>query len=139
MIKKQNEEFYTNKHSKFLLQYHLVIVTKYRRKVIINDLRDSLIEYTKHFFKDRNLNIIELNTDKDHIHILFESHPNLNLSTFINSYKSSSSRKMRNRFNDMLSKYYWKPYFCSRSYFICTVSERSEQYVKQYIQNQGIQ
>lgn len=131
MIKKHNEEHYTNQHSKFLLQYHLVLVTKYRHKIIIDDLKDLLIEYTKQFFIDRNLNILELNTDKDHIHILFESYPTLNLSTFINSYKSASSRKMRT----MLCRFYWKPYFWSRSYFICTVSEKSLQYVQQYIQD----
>ena len=102
MIKKYNEEYYINQHSKFLLQYHLVLVTKYRHKIIIDDLKDLLIKYTKQFFIDRNLNILELNTDKDHIHILFESYPTLNLSTFINSYKSASSRKMRTVFKSMI-------------------------------------
>lgn len=46
------------------------------------------------------------NTDKDHIHILFESYPTLNLSTFINSYKSASSRKIRTVFKSMLCRFY---------------------------------
>ena len=138
MVKKHNEEYYTNRHSKFLLQYHLVLVTKYRHNIINDDLKNSLIEYTKQFFENRNLHILELNTDNNHIHILFETPPNLNLSVFINSYKSASSRKMRTEFKQKLSKFYWKPYFWSRSYFICTVSEKSVQYVKQYIHDQGI-
>ena len=51
MVKKQNEEYYTNQHSKLLLQYHLVLVTKYRHNIINDDLKNSLIEYTKQFLK----------------------------------------------------------------------------------------
>ena len=45
---------------------------------------------------------------------------------------------MRQEFKTELSPYYWKPYFWSRSYFVCTVSEKNTQYVKEYIENQNI-
>ena len=134
----QKSNYYIGKHSSYLLQYHLVLVTKYRHKFIIDNLKDCLLKYTYEYFTAKNLNIITVNTDKDHIHIMFEAYPNLNLSNFIKSYKSSTSRILRNKFERFLSKYYWKPYFWSSSYFICTVSEKSLKLVEEYIKNQGM-
>ena len=133
MIKHKNEEYYTKQHSKFLLQYHLIFITKYKHPVIQGNLKERLIQYTLDYFKDRDLNVLELNTDKDYIHILFEAYPNLNLSSFVNAFKSSSSRHMRQEFKKELASYFW-----SRSYFICTVSEKSLQHVQEYIQKQGL-
>ena len=79
----------------------------------------------------------EINTNKDHVHILFNAPPNMNLATFINGFKSASSRYMRKTFSDEFSKYYWKPLSWSKSYFLCTMSERNTQLVQKYIQNQG--
>ena len=106
--------------------------------MIYNILYNTSVKYKEKSFKDRDLNVLELNTDKDYIHILFEAYPNLNLSSFVNAFKSSSSRHMRQEFKKELASYYWKPYFWSRSYFICTVSEKSLQYVQEYIQKQGL-
>ena len=128
--------YYTNRHSSYLLQYHLVLITKYRHPVLTGEIEAFLKEYTTHYFVNQNMNIIELEVNNDHIHILFEAPPQICLSSFINSFKSASSRVIRKQFKDELSKYYWKPYFWSLSYFICTVSERNTETVKKYIQNQ---
>ena len=79
----------------------------------------------------------EINSDEDHIHILFTAYPNMNLAKFVNAYKSASARYVRKENAEFLEKYYWKPYFWSSSYFICTVSDRSEAVIRQYIKNQG--
>ena len=105
--------YYTNKHSCYLLQYHLALVTKYR-----------------------HLNLLEVNTDDDHIHILFEAPPQIRLSDFVNAYKSASSRMIRKLFSDQLQDYYWKPYFWSLSYFIGSASEKSTAVIAEYIKNQ---
>lgn len=54
-----------------------------------------------------------------------------------NNYKTVTSRYLRKEFEKELRPYYWKPYFWSDSYFICTVSDRTEEMVKRYIENQG--
>ena len=136
MIKSQKYGVYTNKHSCYLLQYHLVLVTKYRHSVITGGLKDALYEYTRNYFKQQDLVLLELNGEADHIHILFEAPPQICLSKLINAYKSASSRRMRQLFENELKQYYWKPYFWSLSYFVCTVSERSTEAVQRYIQNQ---
>ena len=74
----------------------------------------------------------------DHIHILFDAPPQINLSEFINAFKSASSRQMRKRYAQQLQVYYWKPHFWSLSYFIGTVSNRTEKAVKEYISNQKL-
>ena len=124
------------RHSCFDLWYHLVLVTKYRHPVIKEDLSEELKKYVYAYYKNNNIDIVEYNDDLDHIHILFEGKPNLNLSHFINGLKTNSSKHIRREYADTLEKYYWKPYFWSNSYFIGGVSERSADIVKEYIKNQ---
>ena len=133
----ENTLYKTNRHSCYLLQYHLVVVTKYRHPVIEGNLKNYLLSVTERLFtKDWKCNILSVNTDIDHIHILFEAPPQVQLSSIINNYKTVTSRLIRKKFAEQLKPYYWKNYFWSNSYFVCTVSERSEQVVKQYIERQ---
>lgn len=128
----------TNRHSCYLLEYHLVVVTKYRHPVLTGKLKDRLLELSFNVIEDYwKCRILEISTDKDHIHILFESKPQVQLSKFVNNYKTVTSRILRKEFADELSPYYWKPYFWSDSYFIGCVSDRTREAVRFYIQNQG--
>ena len=54
----------------------------------------------------------------------------------INIYKTVTSRLIRKNFSEQLKQYYWKPYFWSDSYFVCSVSDRTESAVKSYIDSQ---
>lgn len=128
----------TNRHSCYLLEYHLVVVTKYRHPVLTGKLKDRLLELSFNVIEDYwKCRILEISTDKDHIHILFESKPQVQLSKLVNNYKTVTSRIIRKEFADELSPYYWKPYFWSDSYFIGCVSDRTRKAVRFYIQNQG--
>ena len=135
----ENIEYRTNRHSCYLLEYHLVVVTKYRHPVIVGKLRDRLFEISRNVIEEHwNCMISEINTDKDHIHILFEAPPQVQLSKLANNYKTVTSRLLRKEFADELKPYYWKPYFWSDSYFIGTVSDKSRSVVSRYIQNQRL-
>ena len=128
----------TNRHSCYDLEYHLVVITKYRHPVIDGAFRERLIELTKRIFEENfHCFVSEVNTDKDIIHILFEAPPQVTLSSLVCSYKTVTARLLRKEFAEYLKPYYWKPYLWSRSYFICTVSERSREMVQEYIRNQG--
>ena len=70
------------------------------------------------------------------IHILFEAPPQVQLSKLANNYKTVTSRLIRKNFSEQLKQYYWKPYFWSDSYFVCSVSDRTESAVKSYIDSQ---
>ena len=142
MMKAKKDEninyYYTNRHAVYLLQYHLVVVTKYRHKVINNDLKDRLIEISYSIIEsDWKSKIISINTDEDHIHILFETSPQTQLSKLINNYKTVTSRLIRKEFSKQLEQYYWKTYFWSDTYFISSVSDTSEAMIKRYIEKQG--
>ena len=133
----KNNDYKTNRHSCYDLEYHLVVVTKYRHPVIVGDLKTRLIEISNELFKTWKCSIIKINTDKDHIHILFEAPPQVQLSKLINNYKTVTARLIRKEFSEFLAPYYWKPYFWNRSYFVCTESDRTEKMVSDYIESQG--
>ena len=75
-----------NNHSVFLMYYHLVLVVKYRRKVIDDDISFRLKEIFEYISPRYNISLQEWNHDKDHIHILFKAQPNSELSKFINVF-----------------------------------------------------
>ena len=135
-MKYTNDGYYINRHSCFLLQYHLVLITKYRHPVIKGSIEQWLKDYTQTYFTERDCIIQAFECMPDHIHILFDAPPQINLADFINAYKSASSRHIRKNFEEELRPYYWKPYFWSLSYYIGTVSERSTEAVKTYISTQ---
>ncbi len=136
MYKKRNgDPYYTNRHSCFLLQYHLVLVTKYRHPVISGEIKDALYDKIRSIFEERNLPILEFNGDTDHVHILFEADPFTSPGELANVLKTQSSRYIRKLYgNTLLRKWYWKPYFWSDSYFVASVSENSLSAVRRYIQ-----
>lgn len=121
----------------FSMYYHLVLVVKYRRKVI----DDTISDYAKDKFvslsEKYNITLIEWNHDIDHIHILFKAHPNTELSKFINAYKSASSRLIKKDFPHVRKKL-WKEMFWSRSFCLLTTGGSPIEVVKKYIENQGI-
>lgn len=128
----------TNRHSCYLLKYHLVVVVKYRHKVIHGKLRDRLLEISRSTIEGKwGLHIEEMDTDEDHIHILFEPNPQTQLALLVNNYKTVTSRLIRKEFAEELKPYFWKPYFWSDTYFIGTVGDTTDEVIKNYIRNQG--
>lgn len=139
MIKKTREGYYVNRHSCFILQYHVVLVTKYRHPVLTGEVRDAVHEKIYEIAKQKDVCILELNGEADHIHLLIETKPQLSPGEFVNVIKTQTSRYARKLYgNTILKKYYWKPYFWSDSYFVASVSENALQTVQSYIKNQGI-
>ena len=135
---KQHPEllYKTNRHCCFDLQYHMVFVTKYRKPVIQGNIETRLYEIIKDLLKSFKCNLIEINSEPDHIHILFEAPPQIALSTLSNNLKTVTARRLRKEFAQELSKYYLEPCFWSESYFVGSVSERTKTVVQQYIQRQ---
>lgn len=132
------DKYHKNRHAVYLLQYHLVVVTKYRHPVIDGDVKDRLISLSHEIIEEHwKGEILEINTDHDHIHILFEISPQTQLSKLINNYKTVTSRLIRKEFSEELRPYYEKPYFWSDTYFISSVSDTSRKTIEQYIQAQG--
>ena len=136
MAMKKVKDYYVNRHSCFLLQYHLVLATKHHKEVFTDEMESYLTDFVTSMMSKNECNLMEINYDKNHVHILFEAPITLNLPNFINGMKSTSSRMIRRRFEDHLKQFYWKNVFWLRSYFICTVSEHTTEVVKNYIKDQ---
>lgn len=77
------------------MYYHLVLVVKYRRKVIDNTISERMKEIFQYIAPKYNISMLEWNHDIDHVYILFKGEPNTELSKFINAYKSASSRLIK--------------------------------------------
>jgi putative transposase len=127
----------TNNHSVFLLNYHLVLVVKYRRKVINDKISNRLKGLFEYICPKYNITLWEWNHDKDYVHLLFRGSPNTNISKFINAYKSAGSRLIKKEFPS-IKKQLWEGYFWSKSYCLITTGGAPIDIVKEYIENQGM-
>ena len=125
-----------NNHSVFSLNYHLILVVKYRKKIINDTISNRLKEIFDKISSSYNITVMEWNHDIDHVHILFKAEPNSELSKFINAYKSASSRLIKKEFPEIKTQL-WKEYFWSRSFCLITTGGASIETIKQYIQSQG--
>ncbi|MBU3214599.1 IS200/IS605 family transposase [Clostridium estertheticum] len=130
-------ELDTNNHSVFLLNYHLVLVIKYRKKVINDEMSNRLKEIFEYICPKYNITLDEWNHDKDHVHLLFRGYPNTDISKFINAYKSASSRLIKKEFLSIKTQL-WKEYFWSKSYCLITTGGAPIDIVRKYIENQGL-
>lgn len=88
-------ELNTNNHSVFLLYYHLVLVTKYCRQVMDDEISEFAKDTFERILESYQVTLVEWNHDKDHVHIMFKAHPKTELTKFNNAYKSAGSRVMK--------------------------------------------
>lgn len=126
----------TNNHSVFMLNYHLVLVVKYRKKVIHQEVSDRLMEIFNYISPKYKITLEEWNHDQDHVHVLFRAQPHSEISKFLNAYKSASSRLIKKEF-PQIRKYLWKESFWSKSYCLLTTGGAPIEVVRQYIESQG--
>nr|WP_307776605.1 IS200/IS605 family transposase [uncultured Cetobacterium sp.] len=125
-----------NTHSVFSINYHMVFCTKYRKKVIDDDISLRLKEIFLKIAPTYQISLNEWEHDKDHVHILIKATPKTELSKFINAYKSASSRLIKKEF-PVIKEHLWKEYFWSRSFLVISVGGAPIETIKQYIKNQG--
>lgn len=127
---------YSNNHSVFSLHYHLIMVVKYRKKVIDDGISKELRSIFERIGENYHIEIEEWNHDTDHIHVLFRAHPRTELTKFINAYKSASSRLIK-KDHPELKKSLWKEMFWSRSFCLLTTGGASIDVIRRYIETQG--
>jgi putative transposase len=131
-----NQQLDSNNHAVFSLNYHLVIVVKYRQRVLTQKILSRLREIAEYVGKNNNVFIQEMNGEEDHVHFLLKTKPNCDLSKYINAMKSASSRLIKKEFPEVRKKL-WKEAFWSQSYCLLTVGGAPISILKQYIENQA--
>lgn len=123
-------------HSVYKLTYHLVLVIKYRRKVINTPIYERLMTIFKDIGAKYNIVVLESNFESDHIHILFKTSPDINLQQFVNTYKSISSRLIKEEHPGIRRKI-WNNKFWKIGYFITTTGGANIETIKKYIEKQS--
>lgn len=126
----------TNAHSVFYLNYHLILVTKYRKLVFDEEISERARVLFEAIAPAYKIEVLEWNHDQDHIHILFKAQPKTELSKFINAYKSASSRVLKKEFPSM-RKQLWQDMFWSRSFCLLSSGGAPIEVIQQYIKEQG--
>lgn len=127
-----------NRH-KFLLQYHVIFVCKYRKKLfLLKKLSDDIKNLSYEICNKHNIKIKYLETDKDHIHYMIEAEPSISISKIVNLIKSYTTYHIWRKYPNYLSKYFWKEKtFYTDGYFASSIGNVSEDNLKKYIENQG--
>ena len=126
----------TNKSSVFLMYYHLVLVTKYRRPVIDDDISEFAKSIFERIGERYHIKLIEWNHDIDHIHVMFKGQPKTEFTKFINAHKSASSRLIKRNYPEVRQRL-WQEMFWSRSFCLLTTGGTTIDTIKAYIEKQG--
>lgn len=126
-------------HSKYSLSVHLIFVTKYRKILFgYTKLNDDIKQYLFDASNKYGYTILEMETDKDHIHILLSYSPDVKVSTIVKELKQYSTYQMWLHHSDILQTVYWKnKTLWSDGYFACSIGQVSQDIIEKYIQNQG--
>lgn len=130
-------EIHSGRGCVYCLRYHIVWCVKYRHKVLTEEIAKELKNILRKIANDNGFNILEFNTDNDHVHILIDCSPQHFIPDIMKAIKGVSARLLMKKFGDGLRQKLWGGHLWNPSYFITTVSDNTEEQVRNYIQSQG--
>ncbi|MDU4652579.1 IS200/IS605 family transposase [Sneathia sanguinegens] len=120
-------------HSAFSLHYELVLVTKNKIEIFTDEIVQICIEIFKTIGFSYQVNFSNLHYEKNHLHFKFEAYPTTNLTKFINAFKSSTSRKLKNKYPEIREKLNGTALW-EANYFLMTTGVTSKDMVLHYIE-----
>ena len=132
-------DYVSRNHSKHLLLVHLIFSCKYRKKLLIkygNEIKKMLCDVGEEY----DLNIIEMEVDKVHIHMLVQYQPTKSILEIVRLFKQISTYRIwrQNENCKYLKKQLWKENtFWGDGYFACSIGQVSQETIEKYIRNQG--
>jgi putative transposase len=131
----KSSDIRTGRHCVFNLHAHLVFVTKYRRKILQEHHYDALQKIFTKVCNDFESDLIEIDGEGDHVHLLVNYPPKVSISKLVNSLKGVSSRLLKKEFSD-LRHCYWKGVLWSSSYYAGSCGGAPISIIRQYIERQ---
>jgi len=127
----------TQSHSAFRLHYHLVLTVKYRHKCITKEMLERLEVISRDILTKWRCHLVEFGGEADHVHLLIEAHPAMDLSRLVGNLKTVTARRIRSEYAEHLAQYFWKPIFWNKAYAIISVGGRANlNTLISYIQDQ---
>ena len=116
-------------------QYHIVWVPKYRYKILYGDIKTEVTNCIRAFSEQKKCEIIEMNVQIDHVHLLVMIPPKLSVSDYVGIVKGRTAILVLNKFKELKKKPYWGNKFWARGYCVDTVGLDAEK-VKKYVKFQ---
>ena len=130
---KKAQKFKSNNNIVYSCTYHVVWCVKYRRRFLIGKIEQRLKQICYSVAKECEFQILEIECDKDHIHLLVDVDPQFGIHKAVKRMKGRSSRLLRGEIPSLRSKL---PTLWSNSYFVATCGGAPLTVIKQYIENQ---
>ena len=127
-------DFKTNNNIVYSCRYHVVWCPKYRRKVLRDSISERLGELMEEKCSEIGVDIIEMEIQPDHVHLLIEADPRYGVNKAIKSIKGYTSHMLRKEFAELTTKL---PTLWTNSYFISTVGGAPVSAMKRYIESQA--
>ncbi len=124
------------RHCIFLMHVHLVFVTRYRRGVFTNEILDDLRDTFASVCAAFEAELVEVDGEDDHVHLLVNYPPKVAVSALVNSLKGVSSRMIRKKHYPSLRKKLWGGALWSPSYFAGSCGGAPITIIRQYIEQQ---
>jgi putative transposase len=131
------QELRKGRHCVFAMHVHLVFVTKYRRKVFDGDAIERLRTMFTKVCEDFEAQLVEMDGEDDHVHLLVNYPPSISVSKLVNSLKGASSRRLRTERPDIAKRYYWRGSLWSPSYCAASCGGAPISVLRQYIEQQA--
>ncbi len=123
-------------HTLYDNKYHIVWITKYRKKILVDDIAVRLRDIIRQICAQEKIDILKGAIGPDHVHILLDIPPYIAVSRIVQHLKGESSRKLQMEF-PKLGKVFWGQHLWQIGYFCVTTGTITEQTIKQYIAEQG--
>ena len=125
-------------HSTYDCKYHIVWITKYRKKIMSGLIAERVRELLRQICKENDVEIIKGHISKNHVHMLVSVPPHLAISKLVQYLKGKSSYKMMQE-NKQISKMFWGRHMWGRGYFVATSGNVTDEVIIEYIENQEIE
>lgn len=125
--------FKSNNNVVYDSKYHVIWCTKYRRKLINSQVESRLKQIVSEVAKERNAEILEMEANEDHLHLLVSVDPQFGIHRLVKQMKGRSSRMLREEFSHTKSRV---PTLWTNSYCCITVGGAPLSVIKQYIESQ---
>lgn len=129
-------KYRTGRHVVFSLQAHIVLVTKYMRGAISYRVRDVIVNAANDVAKRYEFQILDVDGEDDHIHLVVDYPPKLSLSKLVMVLKANTTKKIREQRFDEVESVLLDDHFWSPSYLVTSTGGGSLEKVRRYVQDQ---
>jgi len=129
-------ELTRNSHHVFRIMYHFVWIPKYRHKVFEEPYRSVLKNIISKIGYDYNIEIVELEIPRDHVHMIVKSEPKRCPSEIMQVIKSISARNFFKLHPEIKKKYFWGGKLWTQSFFVETIGNANDEVIRRYVRGQ---